>query len=114
TPALSNATAGSGKTAAAIANDRFTNTTSAPLTVTYNVTPVRGSCAGDAINIILTVQPEPVVSTTLNRTVCSDEISGITLATNGTSIAAASYTINTITVGAGLVPAVGNVTTGPG
>ena len=89
-----NATIGSGQTDAAIQNDKFTNQTNAPLTVTYNITPVTNGCVGDALNVVLTVNPEPVLSTALNNTVCGEQASGITLNTNGTSVTADSYTIN--------------------
>src|SRR5690606_38785000 len=105
------ATTGNGLAADAIEDDIFTNTTNASLTVVYHVTPLNGSCAGNVIDVTLTIQPAPVVSTTLNRTVCSDDVNGITLATNGTSIEAASYNITGATVGAGLV---GTATTGNG
>src|SRR5262249_28625663 len=63
----------------------------------YSITPNNGGCVGDPYNVVLTVNPQPVVSTSLNAGVCSDTAAGITLNTNGTSVSAASYTINSIT-----------------
>jgi hypothetical protein len=109
----SNATMSSGLGVGAIQNDVFTNTTSSSLTVIYSVNAVTGSCVGNAEFITLTVLPEPVVSTLLDATVCSDAANGITLATNGTSVAAAQYTINSIGVNPSLTPAGGNASSGP-
>ena len=90
-------------------SDKFTNTGASPLTVTYTVVPVTASgCPGPSKAIIITVTPEPVVSNTLNATVCSDILTGLTLATNGASVAAASYNITARTIAAGLTPAAGN------
>jgi secreted protein with Ig-like and vWFA domain len=114
TAAVGNATTGAGQVAAAIVNDVFTNVTSGSLTVVYNVRPFAGGCFGDAINVTLTVSPEPVMNASLNATVCSDAVSGITLNTSGTSAAASSYDIISITPQIGLVAAVGNATTGVG
>src|SRR6185436_12891216 len=98
TPASGNAVAGSGKAANAIVGDKFTNLTGGALTVTYSITPaaVTTGCAGNAVNVVLTVNPEPVLSTTLDRTVCSDVVSGITLATNG-AMTATGYTLISVT-----------------
>jgi hypothetical protein len=114
TAAVGNATTGAGQVAAAIVNDVFTNVTSGSLTVVYNVRPFAGGCFGDAINVTLTVSPEPVMNASLNATVCSDAVSGITLNTSGTSASASSYDIISITPQVGLVAAVGNATTGVG
>jgi len=92
-----------------LANDKFTNTGASSLNVVYTVVAVSaGGCKGSPFNITITVNPEPVVATTLNTTVCSEAATGLTLATNGTSIAAATYNITTITAAAGLTPAAGN------
>ncbi len=93
-----------------LANDLFTNPTSAALTVTYTVVPVSaGGCLGDARIITMTINPEPVVSPALNATRCSDTAIGLTLATNGSSVAAANYNITARSIDAGLTPAGTNV-----
>lgn len=48
--------------ATAIQSDTFVNTTSAPVTVVYTVTPYSGSCAGASYTITVTVNPMPVTS----------------------------------------------------
>ncbi|MBS1487030.1 MAG: gliding motility-associated C-terminal domain-containing protein [Bacteroidetes bacterium] len=117
-----------------LANDKFTNTTGGALTATYTIVPVSGAgCAGAPVNVVMTINPEPVVSSLLNNTVCSDVATGLTLNTNGTSVAALNYNITVITIAPGLtaagtnavVPATGiaasylaadkftNITTGP-
>ncbi|HEY0656790.1 MAG TPA: PKD-like domain-containing protein [Chryseosolibacter sp.] len=109
-----NATLGAGKTSMAIFNDRYTNTTTGDLTVTYTVTPLSSAgCSGAQQSFIVTVRPEPVISATLNRTVCSDVAGGLVLSTTG-SVAASSYAINSINVASGLTPASGNITIGSG
>ncbi|MBP6073408.1 MAG: T9SS type B sorting domain-containing protein, partial [Flavobacterium sp.] len=69
-----NVPAGSPRTVASAANitDVYTNTTTAPVTITYTVTPIgSNSCTGNTFTVTATINPEPVVS---NQTVttCSD------------------------------------------
>ncbi|UII30311.1 gliding motility-associated C-terminal domain-containing protein [Fulvivirga ulvae] len=105
-------TTGNGLPANALAGDIFTNTTSSPLTVVYRIVPVSGdNCQGDAEDITFTVNPAPEMAD-LDNTVCSDETSGIVLATTATSVGAASYEIMDIRVAAGLVANGGNATVG--
>ena len=40
-----------------IADDAWTNTTSNPVQVIYNVVPITGDCRGDAVNIVVTIDP---------------------------------------------------------
>jgi hypothetical protein len=106
---VGNATAGNGKPADAIALDKFTNTTSVSLNVVYDVIPVPvPGCLGETVQVTLTVNPEPVLDPALSTTVCSDEISGITLAVGLGSVAAADYNITNINVAGGLVAGGGN------
>lgn len=105
-------TTGNGLPANALAGDIFTNTTSSPLTVVYRIVPVSGdNCQGDAEDITFTVNPAPQM-TDLDNRVCSDETSGIVLATTATSVGAVSYEIMDIRVAAGLVANAGNATVG--
>jgi gliding motility-associated-like protein len=93
-----------------VANDVFTNTGSSSLTVVYRVVPISASgCLGDPVNVTVTIDPEPVVSTTLDVAVCSGVVSGLSLNTNGTSVAAANYNITARTIAVGLTPAGSNV-----
>ncbi len=98
-----------------LSNDQFTNVTAAPLNVTYTIVPVSAAnCSGDSKVVTVIINPEPVVSGILDRTICSDAVSGLTLATDGISVAAASYNVTNISVGAGLTPAAGNATSANG
>jgi hypothetical protein len=92
--------------------DVLVNTGNVDGVVRYIITPTANGCAGPAFNLDINVRPEPVMSTLLNGTVCSESPSTINFNTNGTSIGASSYTINSITVQSGLTPASGNATTG--
>ena len=100
----------SGIAANYLIGDVFTNTGSSPLTVTYTVVPVSGAgCLGDPKVIVITINPEPAVATTLDAPVCSGLASNLTLATNGTSVAALNYTITNLTIAGGLTPGGSNV-----
>ena len=100
--------AGSARTDTSSANitDTYTNTTNSDVVIIYTVTPISTSdCAGDAFDVTVTVNPEPVLAN-LNDTICSDAAIGIILATEGTSIAADSFNIlsispNTLVASAG-------------
>ncbi|MBN8650146.1 MAG: gliding motility-associated C-terminal domain-containing protein [Cytophagales bacterium] len=93
-----------------LANDTFTNTTNGPLLVTYTVVPIASGCRGADFTVVFTVNPAPAVEDNLNRTVCSDEVTGILLATeiSPLSVAAASYNIVSISAQAGLVRTAGS------
>ncbi len=89
-----------------LSSDKFINTTAIPLTATYTVVPVSGAnCAGSPVNVIMTIDPEPVISNLLNEIVCSDVASGLTLNTNGSSVAALNYNITARSIDPGLTPA---------
>ena len=110
--AAGNATTGSGKLAGAIANDTWTNKTAINQTVTYVIVPrINAGCIGDPENVIVTVRPEPDLNN-LNTTICSDEPTGVTLA--DVHSLASSFEIVSIVPQAGLLPAAGNATSGPG
>ncbi len=94
-----------------LANDRFVNVTDSQKKVVYLVEPVSSSgCVGKAAEVTVFVVPEPVVSSVLNRTICSRDVTGLTLATNGTSTSAVSYNIISMVVSPGLVPGSNNAT----
>ena len=48
----------------------LTNTTAAPINVTYVVTPTSGSCVGASFNVVVTVNPRPAI-TNMTATICS-------------------------------------------
>ncbi|HMJ68558.1 MAG TPA: PKD-like domain-containing protein [Cyclobacteriaceae bacterium] len=86
--------AGSGKLANELLDDRWTNDGLIPVNVIYTITPVSAAgCPGDPFTVNVTVRPEPVGFDT-PITVCSDQAVGFTLSTNGSSVAAQSYTIS--------------------
>ena len=109
-----NQAVGTNKPANYIFNDSYINVTNAPLTATYSITPVSAAgCIGPVGTIILTINPSPDLSTSLNKTICSGTAAGITLSiSNG--VALADYNLISITLAPGLVPGGGNVTAGPG
>jgi len=105
-PLLTNAayvTPGTGYASDAIANDHFTNTTANALPVTYTVVPVSAAgCAGDTLDVILMVHPEPVIVDGLDTNVCSGAPAGIVLAVDNAGVPASSYTITAIDKPTGL------------
>jgi gliding motility-associated-like protein len=89
-----------------LSGDKFRNTTNAALPVEYRVVPVGAihNCTGAQATITIMIEPEPVVSSTLNREACSNTDIGLVLNTNGSSIGAASYNILNRTISGGLSP----------
>lgn len=72
-------------------------------TVTYFVTPTgTNGCPGNTFQIVVTVQPEPVVATNLNETQCSGVAYGRMLNTNGISVGALTYDVDVVSIGAGI------------
>ncbi|MCB0494217.1 MAG: gliding motility-associated C-terminal domain-containing protein, partial [Cyclobacteriaceae bacterium] len=105
----SNASIGLGQGNLAIFNDTFTNTTAGPLTVTYKVVPVSAAgCLGVEADVVFTVNPAPAVANNLDKTVCTNEVSGIMFATAGSSAPAASYNIVNVAIQGGLTQTAGN------
>jgi hypothetical protein len=93
----SNASTGGTTNASILANDTWTNVTNSDQDVTYRVVPVSGNdCLGDTVDVVLTVNPEPVMSPALDDTVCSESSIGVTLAVTGSSVAADSFDIVSI------------------
>ncbi len=74
------------------------------------------TCPGNAFTLTVTVEPQPVGVAPTPAVICSDQAVGndYTLTTNGTSVAAASYTINSITNTGGLTASAGAPATGTG
>jgi hypothetical protein len=81
---------GTGLGASVIADDAYINQAASNATVSYTVVPVSDAgCLGTSSAVTFVVEPEPVLSTTLNKTVDSEVASGITLDDNGGAIAPA-------------------------
>ena len=64
----------------AVISQTLTNTTNTVSTVTYNVTPVAGSCTGTPFKVTITVNPGVTASAGSDRQICA----GSTVALNGT------------------------------
>ena len=88
--------AGNGLLAAVISDDAWTNKTNGDVNVVYTVVPVSANgCAGNPVDVTLTVRPEPVLAN-LNTSVCSDAAFGFNLSLAPGSSPAASYNITAI------------------
>jgi len=114
-----NVPSGSDRTIGTSANitDTYNNETASSVTITYVVTPegtTPDNCVGTTFNVVVTVNPEPVVSSALNTTVCSDEAIGVNLEVATTSASAVNWELVSVTVDTGLVADTNNATTGTG
>lgn len=61
----------SGETSSTI-NDTLNNTGTSPIKVTYNITPLIGSCSGPVFKYVVTVYPTPYVTTADSATICDE------------------------------------------
>ena len=105
---------GTGFGANEISDDAYTNTTAAPVIVTYTIVPVSADgCAGNPFDVNITISPEPILSTTLDATVCSGDASGVLLDVEPGSVAATTYDITVINTN-GLVASAGAPAVGTG
>ncbi|WP_221412623.1 PKD-like domain-containing protein [Fulvivirga lutimaris] len=69
---------------------QLSNNTNTPGTATYTITPSANSCNGDAVTLIVTVNPTPTLATTGDEILCSGESTNIVL-TNPNSVAGTSF-----------------------
>ena len=92
-----------------ISDDAWMNTGGSAVVVTYRIAPWTAGCRGDEVDVEVTVTPEPVLSASLDATVCSDDVIGVVLAVSGGSVAADSFEIVSITNG-GLTASAGSPT----
>ena len=112
TPYAGNPVTGSGFDNTVIADDAWTNTTSAAVDVIYTIQPVSADgCLGDAFTVTLTINPEPEI-TNQNATICSNSTIGINLNLS-TSVNAISFNILSINSN-GLIATAGNPIVGNG
>ncbi len=72
-PASSGTNVPMGVAGTAHINDVLANVTSAPITVTYVITPSTGTCTGTPQNVVITVNPRPVLVTPQTKTICSGD-----------------------------------------
>ena len=63
-----------------IISDRLTNTTTAPATVTYHITPHANGCDGVPTNFTVTVNPTPHLTNTAPLPICSGATFNVALA----------------------------------
>ena len=63
----------------------LTNTTNAPVTVTFTITPTANSCAGTVNTATVTVNPRPTSVISGDQTVCAGQSSNISIALTGSN-----------------------------
>jgi len=108
-----NASISNGLLASDLADDAFTNTTSASVDVLYTVVPFSSDgTEGNSFMVTVTVNPEPVVADQTLE-VCSDALLNYTLENDIDTPNVASYNLTAI-VDNGLTPGSGNSTTQTG
>jgi gliding motility-associated-like protein len=86
----------------------FENLTATPLAVNYTVTPISVGagaleCRGTTQIITVNVKPEPQLSPSLNRGICSGVETGITLISANNTFPSDRFIINSITVPPGVI-----------
>jgi predicted esterase len=114
TPIAGSPAIGNGFYNVEIFDDAYLNKGTAPIGVVYTVVPVSSDgIAGDPRNVVLTVNPEPTLSTALSGTQCSDVPSGIILDDNGAGVNATAFDITAINFN-GLAPSAGAPITSTG
>ena len=69
----------------------LTNTTNAPATLTYNITPLANGCSGSAYQLIVNVNPKPAISD-MSTTICSSETFTVSPANGPNGIVPANTT----------------------
>lgn len=63
--------------------DNLTNTTTAPITIIYTVTPTASGCSGPVISVPVTIKPNPIAtSTPSSQSVCSGSTTSVSLTSN--------------------------------
>ncbi|MGK7392704.1 MAG: PKD-like domain-containing protein [Candidatus Cyclobacteriaceae bacterium M2_1C_046] len=96
----SNAATGTGQPTDAIYNDIYINQKAEQLSVRYTIQPRSSKgCLGTASVIILDINPEPRLNTSLNKEKCSGEASGILLSVANGSFPADSYNVLSVNDG---------------
>jgi gliding motility-associated-like protein len=87
----------------------LTNTTTAPATLEYTITPTSGACAGTPFTITVTVNPTPTTLGLTNQTYCNAVATSAIVFTNGVAGTTYSWTnsntaIGLAAAGAGNIP----------
>ncbi|MEI6585652.1 MAG: PKD-like domain-containing protein, partial [Sediminibacterium sp.] len=81
-------------TAQSSVSQNLNNTTNAPATLTYAVTPTAAGCAGSSYTLVVTVNPKPNITQSQSKTICSSETFTVTPvnATDGIVPTGTTYT----------------------
>src|SRR5258707_14181887 len=75
---------GLGKNANELIDDAWTNQTGSNVDVIYDVTPVSSAgCKGAPFTVLVTIQPEPVTTSNVTASACSDIATGYNLTVIG-------------------------------
>ena len=92
-------TGGTARSNASSANisDTFVNLTGSAGIATYTVTPIYNGCTGTPVEIVVNVNPQPILAN-LNTTVCSNTATGLMLSVATGSVPATSYNVTNIRV----------------
>jgi len=61
-----------------IADDAWTNTSDTSATVIYTIIPITNDCSGDAVEIVVTIDPEVVIEAGADQTICSTSLVDLT------------------------------------
>ncbi len=77
----------------------LTNTTNAPVTVTFTITPVQGSCTGTPVTATVTVNPIPDVNQPASQVVCNNTSTAPVNFTGAVAGTTFSWTNNTPSIG---------------
>jgi len=62
-----------------IADDAWTNTSDTSAKVTYTIIPITNDCSGEAVEIVVTVDPEVVIEAGADQTICSNSTVDLTV-----------------------------------
>jgi hypothetical protein len=88
----------------------FTNTMGIPGTATYIVTPTYNGCTGTPQTIVLTVNPQPVITSGLTETICSGGMTNLAITTsNVPALSGVTYTWPAPIVTGGITGGTGRV-----
>lgn len=89
-----------------LSTDSYKNLGSSPIPVTYTVEAIGsvGGCKSPQVNLTTSINPEPRLSNSLDRNVCSGENIGLLLATLTGSAAVSGYNVIGVTIPSGLTP----------
>ena len=107
-PGINLAASGSGNIAGFTSS---VNVGSTPLIANISVRGTKNGCQGAATTFTITINPQPVLSVPAPPAICSSNLpnnpstTGIVLGTNGTSVNANTYRINSILYNGGTAPA---------